>query len=231
MRLGMPLNVRLDPGDMLLFSGEHLHSSELNRTDSTRYVISFRMSLSPPQYGEGNRWIAYNDMASKPWVWMRGWRCRLTKTYMRFLLQRRLGYWLRQRLSLNSRRLPVANRDALRDQIETGRRHNPNVLPAISATDLRLLRIGEIIPVSDTYCAVRTEQGVFLFSRFCPHEGADLAGAYLKGKHIHCPWHNLRFDLATGTQACRSLANLDVFRIDQGQAASVSGKTVKARHA
>ena len=228
MRLGRPLNVRLDPGDMLLFSGEHLHSSELNRTDATRYVLSFRMSLSPPRYGEGNRWVAYNDlrMTPKPWAWMRGWRCRLTKTYVRFLLQRRLGYWLRQKLSRDARGLPAADRNAVHGQIETNRQGNPGVVPEFSATDLNSLRIGEIVPVSDAYCVARTEQGVFVFSRFCPHEGADLAGADLKGDHLYCPWHNLRFDLPTGTQACRSLANLDVFRVDQ-----LSGKMVKAHRA
>ena len=46
---GEPVTFEMDPGDLLLFHGEHLHSSELNSTPWTRVVLTNRFSLQSPR--------------------------------------------------------------------------------------------------------------------------------------------------------------------------------------
>jgi len=62
--LGKPVNFDMDPGDLLFFHGEMVHSSELNRTDQTRYVLTTRFSLVPPVFQEGGNspWITSEDI-------------------------------------------------------------------------------------------------------------------------------------------------------------------------
>jgi hypothetical protein len=45
---GEPVTFEMDPGDLLFFHGEHLHSSELNSTSWTRVVLTDRFSLHSP---------------------------------------------------------------------------------------------------------------------------------------------------------------------------------------
>lgn len=51
-RLGRPVNFDMEPGDLLFFHGELVHSSELNVTDETRFVITTRFSLTPPEFAD-----------------------------------------------------------------------------------------------------------------------------------------------------------------------------------
>jgi nitrite reductase/ring-hydroxylating ferredoxin subunit len=44
--VGEPVNFALAPGDVVVFHADHLHASELNRTDRTRHVVSFRVQTS-----------------------------------------------------------------------------------------------------------------------------------------------------------------------------------------
>lgn len=60
--VGKPLNFEMEPGDILLFAGDHLHSSEPNTTDETRYVLTKRLSLGAPRYNpRGSGWVPYYD--------------------------------------------------------------------------------------------------------------------------------------------------------------------------
>ncbi|HYM08845.1 MAG TPA: Rieske 2Fe-2S domain-containing protein [Terriglobales bacterium] len=56
---GTPVTFQMDPGDLLFFHGEHLHSSELNSTAWTRVVLTNRFSLrSPPTVPEiSTKWL------------------------------------------------------------------------------------------------------------------------------------------------------------------------------
>ena len=58
VNLGSTVNFNLDPGDVLLFPGEIVHSSELNITNDTRFVMTSRFSTTAPEfkYGENNPW-------------------------------------------------------------------------------------------------------------------------------------------------------------------------------
>jgi phytanoyl-CoA dioxygenase PhyH len=60
--VGRPLNFEMEPGNILLFAGDHLHSSEPNATDETRYVLTKRLSLGTPRYNpRGSGWVPYYD--------------------------------------------------------------------------------------------------------------------------------------------------------------------------
>jgi hypothetical protein len=61
-RFGEPAVAELEAGDALVFRGEHLHASEINVTDETRYVLTVRFTPSAPRYGEGLRWRPYTDL-------------------------------------------------------------------------------------------------------------------------------------------------------------------------
>lgn len=201
--LGVPVNVSLEPGDTLVFSGEHLHSSEINVTDETRYALSFRFTTQPPRYGEGNRWYPYvnadwSDSALAP---LADLRSRFTSTYLRYLLFWHLGYWLRQRLHLSPERKQAPSPSRAEDA------------PRFEETTLPDLRVGEVRPLGEKWGIARTSEGTFVFSRYCPHEGADLATGYLREGRIHCPWHNLGIDLKSGTSPCRGLGRLRITRL------------------
>jgi hypothetical protein len=88
--IGRPVNFALEPGDILLFHGEHFHSSELNYTNDTRYVLSSRFTLDPPVYGEGPRWIphfytGWLDGKLKPFA---GLRSHFNLAYLRMLIDK-----------------------------------------------------------------------------------------------------------------------------------------------
>jgi nitrite reductase/ring-hydroxylating ferredoxin subunit len=202
-RLGMPVTVALDPGDVLVFSGEHLHSSAINVTDETRYALSFRFTMQPPRYGEGNRWYPYLDARWLNTVFgpLAGMRSRLTPTYVRYLVLWRLGYWLRQRFWPNSAQ---ADDNAITPS---------NEAPAAQKISIPKLRKGEMRPLDATRGVACTSEGVFVFPRYCPHEGADLTAGYLREGRIHCPWHNLGIDLKTGNSPCKGLARLEITRL------------------
>lgn len=204
IHLGVPVNVALEPGDALLFSGEHLHSSEVNVTDETRFALSFRFTMRPPRYGEGNRWYPYlnADWLDGLLAPLAGVRSRFCLTYLRYLLFWRLGYWLRQRL------LPNRTTTGITSPSQSAE------APAFQGERLPDLQIGEVRPLDASYAIARTSSGTFVFSRYCPHEGADLTTGYLRNGRIHCPWHNLGIDLQTGASQCRSLARLRVTRLE-----------------
>lgn len=61
-RLGAALNVEMEPGDVLVFAADHLHSTEPNVTNETRYVLTRRLSVGAPKYSRlGNGWVPYYD--------------------------------------------------------------------------------------------------------------------------------------------------------------------------
>jgi hypothetical protein len=50
----VPTKVSMNPGDALVFHGDQLHASVLNRTSRTRYVVSFRLTLERPHFANGH---------------------------------------------------------------------------------------------------------------------------------------------------------------------------------
>jgi Phytanoyl-CoA dioxygenase (PhyH) len=88
--LGVPMSFSLDPGDIIVFHGDHLHSSEVNITDETRFVLTTRFSVGPPRYQNGIGWIPYYDMR---WLdsgvpWLASAASRLNASYLRHVARK-----------------------------------------------------------------------------------------------------------------------------------------------
>jgi hypothetical protein len=100
-RLGRPVGVELDPGDMLVFNAHHVHSSEVNITDETRFVLTTRLSVDHLRFGRGRAWHPYRNLswADSPLL---GWFATL-RSMLSIAHVRRRAFRLR-RLLLKIRR-------------------------------------------------------------------------------------------------------------------------------
>ena len=65
--LGEPINFILQPGDAVIFHGEHLHSSELNWTDKTRYAMTFRITFDPPEFSSESGHLYLHSESGEQW--------------------------------------------------------------------------------------------------------------------------------------------------------------------
>jgi nitrite reductase/ring-hydroxylating ferredoxin subunit/ectoine hydroxylase-related dioxygenase (phytanoyl-CoA dioxygenase family) len=208
--LGSPVSFDLKPGDALVFHGDQVHASEINQTDSTRHVVSFRLTLDKPNFPNGHyHHYVYSAFKRTPLAPFAEFPARLAWSYLAYRfawLGRRLGGLLR------------------RDQKSTGAERSTNSMPGDESRSQRELTlgladlpIGSIRPISPRICLARLgEDEIVAFGRYCPHEGADLAMGSLRGDKIVCPWHSLVIDPKTGASPCRSLAKLRTFetRVD-----------------
>ncbi len=212
--LGVAQNYPLEPGDALVFHANHLHGSELNRTDATRFVLSLRMTFERPAFPQAHYYrYVYSD-----WVggrldrWAR-LRVQLSYGFLRGRLRRMLraasgaaehryvigaaAYFAPTHDTAGDAPAPLA---VAWDDARRACRLRADAVPAsqIRALDAR-------------YGVARTAEGLVLFARKCPHAGADLLGGRLTTDgRLVCPWHNLAFSTVTGRSACRSIAPLQV---------------------
>jgi nitrite reductase (NADH) small subunit/3-phenylpropionate/trans-cinnamate dioxygenase ferredoxin subunit len=58
---------------------------------------------------------------------------------------------------------------------------------------------------------------------FCPHMGASLAGGYLEGSIVTCPWHAWRFGIHDGRWCDNPKIKVDSFEV------RVSGDEIQVR--
>jgi len=105
--LGRPVRYELSPGDVLLFHGDHVHSSEVNITEDTRYVITARVSVGAPKYNnkEGSSWVPYYHwgLAESRLRAVSSMRSRATVAYLRRRVLSRLSSTLSRGSSTLSR--------------------------------------------------------------------------------------------------------------------------------
>lgn len=58
---------------------------------------------------------------------------------------------------------------------------------------------GRAFAVNNCMVAVFLHDGkYYAIDDFCPHQGASLAGGYIDGCAVACPWHHWRFSLEDG---------------------------------
>ena len=76
------------------------------------------------------------------------------------------------------------------------------------------VRPGEMLAVLDNRAVIANVEGTFLaFANVCPHAGAYLAGGFLDGYVVECPWHAGRWDVRTG-EALTMIATADIERYE-----------------
>ncbi|MGF1934409.1 MAG: Rieske 2Fe-2S domain-containing protein [Nostoc sp. ChiQUE02] len=214
---GSALNFELEPGDALIFHGEHLHSSEINSTDATRHVISLRMTLDKPKFLNPHSPYKYDYIYSQP---NDGFWEEFTQFVVRKFhnISKKNNSIIAQEKNQNYIISPeiISKFDdtsmAFPQEISVKTSSRKLVGDTKLILDSKELKLGEIRPISQKLCAAKiNERRVVVFDRYCPHEGADLAAGYLRNDCVVCPWHNLPINLQSGASPCQSLQKISVF--------------------
>lgn len=199
---GKPLTFDLDPGDAILFHGDHLHSSVLNRTDETRHAISFRIVTEKPNFPHGHyHHYAHSTLARGLFNSLAEIPTNLAWSYF----ETRLG-WVAQRLGLSSPEKPRQNAShAGSNKISLGGKRTFSMSSIPEDT---------VQAITDEVCVARIgKDKLVAYGRQCPHDGSDLALGTVTDGEITCPWHNLRFDPKTGASACKTLSKVRLYDV------------------
>lgn len=191
---GKPIFFDLEPGDAILFHGEHLHATVLNHIQTTRHVISFRIVDGKPNYlGRHYHHYLQSTLASGPLAMFAEFPANLS------------WGWLTTRLRFLAEKLHMV------DPPTTPRDWKKSMIPADGKNSFPLstLPINSLKAVNDYICVARVaEDKVIAFNRRCPHDGADFAVGTVSDGKVICPWHSLPFDVETGESPCQSLRKL-----------------------
>jgi nitrite reductase/ring-hydroxylating ferredoxin subunit len=200
-RLHKPLSFDLDPGDAVLFLSRHLHGSELNRTDQTRYVVSYRVTFGKPHYPHGHyHQYLHSGLAGGPLRRFAHVPQNLQPSFVR--------YQFRRVQNLLSGRRRMSGVDGVAARTNAPARRDPPQ----SSVSLADFPVGTIEAVASNACVARLGEDEFAaFGRFCPHSGGDLSGGWVDGDKVVCPLHSLTIDCRTGRSPCASLKPLRQF--------------------
>lgn len=199
---GEPLIPELAAGDAIVFHGDHLHSSVLNRIDETRHAISFRIVTRKPNFSNGHyHHYVHSALAAGPFRAF----ARLPADFAFSWLATRAG-WIGERLSRPAK--AAAKPQPLEGNVA-------NTLKSGSRSfDLSDLAEDSIYAITDDVCVARIGAGqIIAFDRKCPHGGSDLSVGTVKDGEVICPWHALRFDPGSGASACKSLNELRLYDV------------------
>ncbi|MBK5294030.1 MAG: Rieske 2Fe-2S domain-containing protein [Acidobacteriia bacterium] len=204
--LHRPLNFSLQPGDILVFHGNHLHASELNQTGATRYVISYRITFGKPHYAHGHyHHYLHAGLAESRWSWLAGLPQNLQRSFFSYQIRRLLNK-ISVRRGMSGADNPAA---ATPYKNESKTEDLPGDDDSIA---LAGFPVGAIRAISKGACLARLGENEFAaVSRRCPHRGGDLAEGWLADGKLVCPLHNLAFDPQTGASPCTSLKPLRRF--------------------
>lgn len=202
-KLSEPFCCDLKAGDLILFLSDQIHGSVLNRTDRTRFVVSYRIGAQKPHFPNGHyHHYVKGGLAGSSLDFISAVPANLQgsyfKTKARFAVEK-----------LSGSKKP---RGVVTKPIEGG---------PVSEDEFP---VGSIKPLDRKTCAARLSNGELVaFSRTCPHKGADLSDGWVIGDQVVCPWHNLNFDPKTGESPC------SVLKIKPAECEVVDGKVqVKA---
>ena len=207
--LGRPRNFELGRGDLLFFHGEHLHASELNVTTETRYVLTTRFVLKRPKFKEVQQWHpwAASDLVNTKHERFATWHSYFSLGWLKHFL------WAVTRKIQKLMGVRSIKEGSHKRHYEEGSKRRSNDMER--PFEVTGLQNHELKAISNKVCVLKKEDKLFAFSRYCPHEGADLSKGYYAGGKIFCPWHGLCFDPEKGTQPCSKIKNLTTYPLEQ----------------
>ena len=190
----------LHPGDVVLFHTDHVHGSELNRLNETRFAISFRMSFDKPQFQNLHYHpYVYSDWENK--AVLAQLPALAQPSYARSLVKRTV----KKLFPALERKQPLP-----KDAEIIGQKSGDTI--RVSLTDVP---VGAVRGVSKALCVARlNETEVVAMTRRCPHQGGDLVNGWIDGENVVCPWHNLPFCAKEGQSDCSSLPKLKKVRTE-----------------
>ena len=187
----------LHPGDVLMFHTDHVHGSELNRLDETRFAISCRLSVDKPVFPQLHHHIYVHSRwdDANPLKQVSELPAMLQPSYV-------TSFAKRVRNKLFPALAPGEPEAPPSENIGTKTGDGYEVA-------LADVGVGEIRGVSPAICVARlAEDKVVALTRRCPHAGGDIANGWIDGEKVVCPWHNLPFDAESGASPCKSLPKL-----------------------
>jgi nitrite reductase/ring-hydroxylating ferredoxin subunit len=199
---GEPLTFNLEPGDAILFHGDHVHSSVLNRTNETRHAVSFRIVCDKPNFPHGHYdHYVHSSLAGGPFNWLAEVPASLAWS---FFETRMLG--AAKKFGLRKPERPRRNISQSRSEDAPLGGERTFALSSLPENTLR--------QITEEVCVARIgTDKLVAFDRRCPHDGGDLALGTVTNGEITCPWHNLRFDPETGASACKALRNMGLYPV------------------
>lgn len=188
----------LYPGDVVLFHTDHVHGSELNRLDETRFAISFRISIDKPRFEN----LHYHHYIYSGWenVDALGQIPAMAQaSYVRSLVSR-----------IANKFFPSNKEPVTKDPEIIGEKSGETIRVALSEVP-----VGAVRGISSALCVARVnEDDVVAMTRRCPHQGGDLVNGWIDDEKIVCPWHNLPFCSTNGESDCATLPALKMVRAE-----------------
>lgn len=179
-----PKELTLEEGALLLFDAELLHSTRLNTSDSTRFVVTIRVCPKQPTFSKKTQHSIYD-------VW------HLSSNLRNGILKpQKVGTRVPDR---NYQAWPAQTykTKVIQKKFEDLPVHLGNINEFKEPTLVKLLN-KEVLIVHD-------ETGYFAVGSRCPHVGAPLAAGVVSPGKIQCPAHGVEFCLKTGTSECSKL--------------------------
>ena len=189
------------PGDVVIFHTDHVHGSELNRLDETRFAISCRLSIERPEFPL----LHFHDYVHSTWN-----RSQLLRPVASVPAKMQASYVSSLAARARNKLLPaLAPKEPEAPTPEVIGTRNGDVIEVALAD----LPVGEIRGVSNAICVARlSDDHIVALTRRCPHAGGDIANGWVDGDNVVCPWHNLPFSTKTGASNCKSLAKLRMLK-------------------
>ena len=216
-KLHKAISFDLHPGDVVMFHTDHVHGSELNRTNETRFAISCRLSIDKPHFPN----LHYHHYVNANWHKSAALRplaelpAMFQPSFVNSLATRARFKLLGEGKPVPAPTAPEIIGTKVGDVIEVA---------------LADLPVGEVHGVSAALCVARlSEHEVVALTRRCPHAGGDLANGWVDGDAVVCPWHNLPYSARSGKSACESLPALKrVFCEIRGEKVIIDPKSIIA---
>ena len=190
----------MQPGDGLLFHTDHVPGSELNRTDQTRFAISFRVSVERP---------VFPNLHFHPYIHA-GWHdSGLLRPIAQLPAMAQPSYVRSFAARLRNKAFPAMTPAEPGARLPEAIGHPVGAAEGMIEVPLAEVPVGTVRGVTPALCVARlSETEAVALTRRCPHAGGDLANGWVMEGTVVCPWHNLPFDAETGRSACTSLPAL-----------------------
>jgi NAD(P)H-dependent nitrite reductase small subunit len=91
----------------------------------------------------------------------------------------------------------------------------------VSDDFVTVARVADVAPgtakavvVGEREVALFNVDGTFYaLDNTCPHQGGPLAGGWIEGTRVTCPWHAWTFELRTGMMTLGEFASVDTFEV------------------
>lgn len=176
--------IDLKEGELLLFNSEQLHSTRLNSSNNTRFVITTRVVQDQPSF---NKSINHHHYLK----WMSSKNLKLgdfsTKEYKNFITK---TVSVKKLNRLRTIPFLKINANFYEQKYFDNPQIKKNSIIKINFKDRSVI----LVNLNNKY---------FAYSNKCPHLGVDLENAFLIDNKIKCPAHGLEFNSKDGFSGCK----------------------------